>query len=544
MLRTFDEVLNKAKDYGPKKMAVASAGAEDVLKAVEAARKEGLTDSILVGDKKEIIQIASKMGIDLANYEIIDKPDKTEAARCAVELVRNKEASILMKGMLGTARILKAILDKEIGLRTDRMLSHVYTLQIKGYDRLLTMTDGAMSISPDLKQKAQIIQNAIYYAHSIGIEKPKVAVVAALELVNPDMPATIDAACLAKMSERGQIVGGIVDGPLGFDKKIEHNSEELSAFHKIIDQYEFRLKIILNFLKEKGIDHSVLDAVVGRGGLLKPIASGTYRVNDKMLEDLRKGVSGEHASNLGGLLAHGIAEKLSIPSYIVDPVVIDEMKPVARISGMPEIPRISILHALNQKAVARKAALDLGKNYEKINFIIAHLGGGISVGVHCKGNIIDVNNALNGEGPFTPERSGGVPVGALVELCFSGKFTKDEIMKKIKGKGGLVAYLNTNDVREVVKRIKQGDKKAKLILEAMAYQVAKEIGAGATVLKGQVDAIILTGGIAYNNEFVNMVKDRVSFISLVMIYPGEEEMLALCDGVLRVLREEEVEKVY
>ncbi|HZK40996.1 MAG TPA: phosphate butyryltransferase [Atribacterota bacterium] len=220
MLRTFDEVLNKAKDYGPKKMAVASAGAEDVLKAVEAARKEGLTDSILVGDKKEIIQIASKMGIDLANYEIIDKPDKTEAARCAVELVRNKEASILMKGMLGTARILKAILDKEIGLRTDRMLSHVYTLQIKGYDRLLTMTDGAMSISPDLKQKAQIIQNAIYYAHSIGIEKPKVAVVAALELVNPDMPATIDAACLAKMSERGQIVGGIVDGPLGFDNAI------------------------------------------------------------------------------------------------------------------------------------------------------------------------------------------------------------------------------------------------------------------------------------------------------------------------------------
>jgi len=220
MLRTFDEVLNKAKDYGPKKMAVASAGAEDVLKAVEAARKERLTDSILVGDKKEIIQIASKMGIDLANYEIIDKPDKTEAARCAVGLVRNKEASILMKGMLGTARILKAILDKEIGLRTDRMLSHVYTLQIKGYDRLLTMTDGAMSISPDLKQKAQIIQNAIYYAHSIGIEKPKVAVVAALELVNPDMPATIDAACLAKMSERGQIVGGIVDGPLGFDNAI------------------------------------------------------------------------------------------------------------------------------------------------------------------------------------------------------------------------------------------------------------------------------------------------------------------------------------
>jgi len=231
MLRTFDEVLNKAKDYGPKKMAVASAGAEDVLKAVEAARKEKLTDSILVGDKKEIIRIANEMGIDPGNYEIIDKTDKTEAARYAVELVRNKKASILMKGMLGTARILKAILDKEIGLRTNRMLSHVYTLQIKGYDRLLTMTDGAMSISPDLKQKAQIIQNAIYYAHSMGIKKPKVAVVAALELVNPDMPATIDAACLAKMSERGQIVGGIVDGPLGFDNAISKEA----AKHKGVE---------------------------------------------------------------------------------------------------------------------------------------------------------------------------------------------------------------------------------------------------------------------------------------------------------------------
>jgi phosphate butyryltransferase len=226
MLRTFDEVLHKAKDYGPKKMAVASAGAEDVLKAVEAARKEGLTDSILVGDKKEIIQIAEKMGINPANYEIIDKPDKTETARCAVELVRNKKASILMKGMMGTARLLQAVLDKEIGLRTNRLLSHVYTLEIKNYNRLLTITDGAMSISPDLKQKAQIIQNAIYYAHSMGIKKPKVAVVAALELVNPDMPATIDAACLAKMSERGQIVGGIVDGPLAFDNAISKEAAE------------------------------------------------------------------------------------------------------------------------------------------------------------------------------------------------------------------------------------------------------------------------------------------------------------------------------
>ena len=334
------------------------------------------------------------------------------------------------------------------------------------------------------------------------------------------------------------------NGQLLFEKKIEHSSKELVNFDKIIDQYHFRQDIILGFLQEKGINLSALNAVVGRGGLLKPIASGTYRINKKMLDDLVKGVSGEHASNLGGMLAYGIADNLSIPSYIVDPVVIDEMKPVARISGMPEIPRISILHALNQKAIARKASLDLGKKYEKLNFIIAHLGGGISVGVHCKGNVIDVNNALDGDGSFTPERSGGVPVGDLVKLCFSGKFTRDEIMKMIKGKGGLVAYLGTNDVREVAKMIRQGDKKAKLILEAMAYQVAKEIGAGATVLKGQIDAIILSGGIAYNNVFVDMVKDRVSFLSLVMVYPGEEEMLSLCEGALRVLKGEEVEKIY
>jgi len=221
MLRTFDEVLNKAKEYGPKKMAVAFAGAEDVLKAVEAARKERLTDSILVGDKKGIIEIAERIGIDPANYEIIDKPDKTETARCAVGLVRNKKVSILMKGMMGTARLLKAVLDKEIGLRTNRLISHAYVLDVKGYNRIITITDGAVNISPDLNQKAQIIQNAIYFCHHVlGIEKPKVAALTAVELVNPDMPATIDAACLAKMSERGQIVGGIVDGPLAFDNAI------------------------------------------------------------------------------------------------------------------------------------------------------------------------------------------------------------------------------------------------------------------------------------------------------------------------------------
>ena len=334
------------------------------------------------------------------------------------------------------------------------------------------------------------------------------------------------------------------DEELVFEEKIGHSNEELAVFSKIIDQYGFRKDIILNFLKEKGIDLSTLAAVVGRGGLLRPLPSGTYRVNEKMLEDLRKGKYGEHASNLGGIIAYGIAEEVSIPAYIVDPVVVDEMEPLARISGMPEIPRISIFHALNQKAIARQAALALGKKYEEANFIVAHLGGGISVGVHCQGKVIDVNNALNGEGPFSPERSGGVPVGALVDLCFSGKFTQEEIRKKITGQGGLVAYLNTNEVREVLKRREQGDEKAKLILEAMAYQVAKEIGAGTTVLKGQVDAIILTGGIAYSPELVNMVKERISFLALILVYPGGEEMLALAKGVLRVLRGEEEEKIY
>jgi len=231
MLRTFNDVLKKAKNYGAKRVAVASAGAEDVLMAVEAARKEGLADSILVGDKKEIIQIADEMSIEPANYEIIDKTDKTEAARCAVELVRNKKASILMKGMMTTAVFLKAVLDKEIGLRTNKMLSHAYILEIKSYNHLIIVTDMAMNIRPDLNQKAQILQNAINFCHSLGIEKPKVAIVTAVELVNSDMPATIDAACLAKMSERGQIIGGIVDGPLGFDNTISKEA----AKHKGIE---------------------------------------------------------------------------------------------------------------------------------------------------------------------------------------------------------------------------------------------------------------------------------------------------------------------
>ncbi|SHH49179.1 butyrate kinase [Caloranaerobacter azorensis DSM 13643] len=328
------------------------------------------------------------------------------------------------------------------------------------------------------------------------------------------------------------------------EETLRHSTEELSKYSKIYDQYEFRKNIILETLNEKGINLTKLSAVVGRGGLLKPIAGGTYKVNERMLEDLKVGVLGEHASNLGGILAHEIASQLNIPAFIVDPVVVDEMEEVARISGMPELERKSIFHALNQKAVARRAAKELGKAYNEVNLIVAHLGGGISVGAHKNGRVIDVNNALDGEGPFSPERTGGLPVGDLVKLCFSGKYTLADMKKKIKGNGGLVAYLGTNDAREVVKMIENGDKKAELVYKAMAYQVAKEIGSLAAVLEGKVDGIILTGGIAYDKRFTKWIIDRVSFISKVFVYPGEDEMIALAEGGLRVLRGEEEAKVY
>ncbi|RQD69210.1 MAG: butyrate kinase [Tindallia sp. MSAO_Bac2] len=329
-----------------------------------------------------------------------------------------------------------------------------------------------------------------------------------------------------------------------FEEVLRHSSEEVSKFNNIFDQYTFRKEAILETLNSRDINIQKLAAVVGRGGLLHPIPGGTYEVNETMLKDLRKGILGQHASNLGGVLACEIAGQLNIPSYIVDPVVVDEMHETARISGVPEIPRKSIFHALNQKAVGRRAAKDMQKSYSEVNLIVAHLGGGISVGAHCKGQVIDVNNALDGEGPFSPERSGGLPAGELVKLCFSGKYEQSEIYKKILGKGGLVAYLGTNDGREVAKRINEGDEQAKLVYNAMAYQVAKEIGACAAVLKGTIDAIILTGGLAYDEMLTEWISDRVSFLGDVKVYPGEDEMIALAEGALRILRKEEEARSY
>lgn len=329
-----------------------------------------------------------------------------------------------------------------------------------------------------------------------------------------------------------------------FTRRISHSAEQINSFNKIYEQYEFRKGIILETLKEEGIPLESLDALVGRGGNMKPVFGGTYKVNERMLEDLKLGVMGQHASNLGGGIVNEIANQLGLTAYVVDPVVVDEMEDIARISGVPEIERKAKDHPLNQKAAARRAAAELGREYQDLNLLVAHLGGGISLGVHKKGRIVDVNNVLDGDGPFSPERSGGLPVGSLVDMCFSGKYTKDQIMRKIVGNGGLTAYLGTNDGREVQRQIKSGDLHAKLVYQAMAYQISKEIGAGATVLKGEVDAIVLTGGIAHDVELINWIKERVGFIAPVKVYPGEFEMIALAQGVLRVLRGQEEVRIY
>ncbi|HBC30877.1 MAG TPA: butyrate kinase [Clostridiales bacterium] len=330
-----------------------------------------------------------------------------------------------------------------------------------------------------------------------------------------------------------------------FEKTIRHTNEELSPFNRVSDQFQFRKDMIIEALRENKISLNELDAVVGRGGLIKPVEGGTYAVNDKLIEDLKTNVKVEHASNLGAPLARSIAGEVNIPSFIVDPVVVDEMEDVARISGHPDFERICIWHALNQRAVARRAAIEkFGKKYEELNFVVAHLGGGISIGAHKKGKAIDVNNALNGEGPFSPERSGSLPLGQLVKMCFSGKYSESHINKMIVGKGGISAHLGTNSAKEVSDRAKAGDEKARLIYSAMAYQIAKAIGEYAVVLDGDVDAILITGGIAYDNELVQMIEDKVKFIAKVIVYPGEDELLALAQGGLRVLNGIEEPKRY
>ncbi len=330
-----------------------------------------------------------------------------------------------------------------------------------------------------------------------------------------------------------------------FLKNIKHSAEDLSGFSRITDQYEFRKKFIIDELQDAGIDITSVNAVIGRGGLVKPIPSGVYEVNKAMLNDLRKGYLGEHASNLGGLIASDIAGTIPYArAFIADPVVVDELQDEARIAGHPLFERRSIFHALNHKAIGRTHAESIDKRYDELNLIIAHLGGGISVGAHKKGRVIDVNNALDGEGPFSPERSGTLPAGSLARICYDSKYSLEDVMKIITGHGGFMAYFNTNDAYEIEIRAKDGDPKAILMQNAMSYQIGKEIGAMSAVLKGEVDAIILTGGIAHNPLLVSYVRDMVAYIAPVVIYPGEDEMKALAMNVLMVLTGKMKAKVY
>ncbi len=334
-------------------------------------------------------------------------------------------------------------------------------------------------------------------------------------------------------------IGVFEDEELLFDETLRHSTEEISQYATIVDQKDFRKDIIMTFLKSKGLEAKDFDCVVGRGGMLKPIPGGTYPVTDSLLEDLKIGKQGQHASNLGGILAREIADSVGKPSYIVDPVVVDEMEPVARLSGVPELPRTSVFHALNQKAVAKRYAKENGKKYEDLNLIVVHMGGGVSVGPHKHGKVVDIFNALDGDGAFSPERAGAVPSGALIKLCFSGKLTEKEVYKKICGNGGFNAYLGTNDARDVEKMIEEGNKEAELVYRAFTYQVAKNVGSMAAVLDGKVDQIILTGGIAYSQRAVSWIKEKVEWIAPVTVYPGEDELLALAQGALRVMNGEE-----
>ncbi len=329
------------------------------------------------------------------------------------------------------------------------------------------------------------------------------------------------------------------------ESTLRHDVERLESFDSIIDQLEFRRQVILDFLIEHKYKLNQIDIFVGRGGMLKPLKNGgTYLVTDKMLEDLRTCKYGSHASNLGALLASSFAKPFNRPAYIVDPVVVDEFEDIARVSGQKLFDRKSIFHALNQKATAKRHAKSMGRRYENMNLIVVHLGGGISVGLHKGGRVVDVNNALGGDGPFSPERTGTIPTYPLVDLCFSGEYTKDEVQKLLVGKGGLVSYLGTNDGREIEKRIDEGDKDAKFYYEAMGYNIIKEVGAMYFACKGKVDAVLITGGLAYSEYLMNYLKSYIEKTVPVYIYPGEDEMRALAEGTLRVLRKEEKLQAY
>jgi len=320
---------------------------------------------------------------------------------------------------------------------------------------------------------------------------------------------------------------------------IRHTTYELMPYQTLFDQCEYRKKLILEYLAKDGINLIDLSAVVGRGGFVRSISSGVYAINDTMINDLKQSGISQHASNLGAIIARDIAVEIpNCLAFIADPVVVDEMQEVARISGLPNLPRRSMFHALNHKAIARKYAAAIGTSYENLNLVIAHLGGGISVAAHQLGKVIDLNQGLDGYGPFSPERAGTLDAGLLINLCFDNGYSKEEVHKMLIGNGGLMAHLGSNDVQAIIQRASDGDSTAKIVLDAMAYNVAKEIGAMLVVLKGKADAVILTGGIAHSTLVVEYIKSMITPFAKVIVYPGEDEMEALAMSGLRVLRGE------
>lgn len=332
------------------------------------------------------------------------------------------------------------------------------------------------------------------------------------------------------------------DENLIFEATINHSREELKKYKRISDQYEMRKDLVIAEVKKHGLPVQ-FDAIIGRGGLAKPVKSGVFRVNDQMVEDQRKALH-QHACDQGCIIAHEIAEEIGCPSFVADPGVVDELAPEAKISGSPLLPRYCIWHALNQKAIARRYAKDHGTRYEDLNLIVCHLGGGISIAAHDHGEAIDANNALDGEGPFSPERAGSLPAADLIRLCFSGQFTEKELLKRIAGQAGLIAHLGTNDMKEIESRIARGDKHAELVVDAMIYQVAKNIASEGAVLCGNIDAILLTGGLVRSDYLVSRLRERISFLAPIHCYPGEDEMQALAFNALDVLHHRREAKVY
>lgn len=339
-------------------------------------------------------------------------------------------------------------------------------------------------------------------------------------------------------------VGVFRGGEMSVNVSVKHPDEEIRSFPTIWDQYDYRKGAIVKVLADNGLTLKEMDAIACRGGNVMPLPGGTYRVCNRMIADMKSGRYGAHPINVGGLIAFDLGREFKIPVLTADPPMTDELCPLARYSGIPQIERQSSFHALNQKATARKIAAVLGKSYQDTNMIVVHLGGGISVGAHCKGKIIDVNNALDGDGAFSPERAGSLPAGDLVKLCFSGQYTKQEVLRMLTGGGGLFAYLGTTNAIEIEKRINEGDQFAAEVYEAMAFQVAKEIGAAATVLEGEVDAIALTGSLVYSKILLKNLEKRISFLAPIHLVPGENEMDALAAAAMRYFNNEEELSVY